>query len=91
MTTGQSGTELMSDVFDGTTPKLDVTTTTGQDADDERAGFALLFTGALQALRNPRGHGQPILDQPEETLEYLALASLLMRRLDIATERLNAP
>ena len=83
-TVNQSGTELMAHAFGGTTPLLDVTTTTGPDADDERAGFALLFTGAIQALQNPRGHGPSIVDQPEEAFEYLALASLLMRRLDIA-------
>lgn len=90
-TVDQSGTELMSHVFGGATPELDVTTTTGQDADDERAGFALLFTGAIQAIRNPRKHDPSIIDQPEEALEYLALASLLMRRLDLAAERLSAP
>lgn len=85
----RSGTALMSHVFDPTTPKLDVTTATGQNADDERAGFALLFKGAIQALRDPRGHGTPIVDQPEEALEYLALASMLMRRLDIAEGQLS--
>ncbi|MCA1676195.1 MAG: TIGR02391 family protein, partial [Actinobacteria bacterium] len=86
----QSGTKLMAHVFGGTTPHLEVTTTTGQNADDEHEGFALLFMGGSQALKNSRGHGTPIADQPE-ALEYLALASLLMRRLDIAEDRLSAP
>lgn len=84
-----SGKELMSHVFGGTAPKLDVTTTTGQSADDEREGFALLFMGAVQGLGTPRGHGTSIVDEPAEALECLAVASLLMRRLDIAEGELR--
>jgi uncharacterized protein (TIGR02391 family) len=85
----QSGKKLMSQVFGGTTPRLDITTTTGQNAVDEREGFNQLFMGAAQGLRNPRGHETPSLDTAEEALEYLAIASMLMRRLDRAEERLN--
>lgn len=85
----QSGKKLMGHVFGGATPKLDVTTTTGQNAADEREGFAQVFMGATQGIRNPRGHGTPPVDTAEETLEYLAVASMLMRRLDLAERRLR--
>lgn len=85
----QSGKKLMAQVFGGATPKLDVTTTTGQNAVDEREGFAQLFMGAAQGIRNPRGHGTPIIDSLQEALEYLAVASMLMRRLDRAEKQLS--
>ncbi|WP_433274051.1 TIGR02391 family protein [Pseudonocardia xinjiangensis] len=83
----QSGKKLMSMVFGGL-PKLDVTTRTGQNAQDEREGFNQLFMGAVQGIRNPRGHGESIDDTPEEAIEYLSVASMLMRRLDLAEKRL---
>lgn len=85
----QSGRKLMGQVFSGAAPKLEVTTTTGQSAVDEREGFAQLFMGAAQGIRNPRGHGTPVIDSSEEVLEYLAVASMLMRRLDVAEKRLG--
>jgi uncharacterized protein (TIGR02391 family) len=84
----KSGSKLMGAVFSGTPAKLDITTTTGQNAQDEREGFKLLFMGAVQGIRNPRGHGERPADTPEEAIEYLALASMLMRRLDRAEKRL---
>lgn len=83
--TGQS---LMGQVF--SSGSLDITTTTGRSADDERDGFKLLFMGVITGLRNPRGHGKEVASTEEETLEYLAVASMLMRRLDLAAERLKS-
>lgn len=84
---GGSGQGLMSSTFAGQPPLLDVTKTTGRNARDEQEGFKFLFMGASTALRNPRGHGSAVSDTPDETLEYLAVASMLMRRLDLAAER----
>jgi len=81
-----SGRKLMGEAFGGPAPALDVTTTSGANATDEREGFALLFMGAISGVRNPRGHGSSVVDTAEEALEYLALASILMRRLDVAAE-----
>jgi uncharacterized protein (TIGR02391 family) len=81
-----SGKKLMGQTFGGSTPKLDVATTTGQSAVDEREGFNQLFMGAMQGIRDPRGHGE-LDDSAEEAMEYLAVASMLMRRLDIAVDR----
>jgi uncharacterized protein (TIGR02391 family) len=83
----ESGRDLMGKVFGGATPALDVTRATGRSAEDERGGFAQLFMGAMLAIRNPRGHGSAVQDSAEEAMEYLALASTLMRRLDVAEDR----
>lgn len=44
--------------------------------------------GAVQGIRNPRGHGGDLDTQEDEASEMLALASLLMRALDRAEEHL---
>lgn len=69
--------------------ELDLTTATGQAADDECEGFRLLFAGAMLGLRRPYGAGGTVPTALDETLEYLALASMLMRRLDRAESRLG--
>ena len=51
---------------------------------DEQKGFKFIFAGAATGIRNPRGHEVDIGDTPDEALDYLALASLLLRRLDAA-------
>lgn len=84
-----SGRTLMESVFGARPPQLDITTTTGQAAEDEREGFRLLFTGAVLALRNLGGTGKTARVAVDETLECLAMTSMLMRRLDRAEGRLN--
>ena len=78
----------MGTVF-GKNSVLDVTTTEGKNAEAEKNGFRFLFMGAMSGIRNPRGHGSRVNDTAEEALELLALASLLMRRLDLAEGRLR--
>jgi uncharacterized protein (TIGR02391 family) len=85
-----SGKKLMMAVFDGASPTLDVARYIGRSGQDEREGFKFIFAGAFLALRNPRGHGADRLDDPTEAMEYLALASLLMRRLDDAEQAMSA-
>lgn len=83
-----SGHTLMESVFGARVPQLDITTTTGQTAEDEREGFRLLFEGAMLGLRNPHGTGRADFSASDEALECLAVASMLMRRLDRAEDRL---
>lgn len=85
----ESGATLMESVFGAKPPQLDITTTTGAAAQDERESFRLLFTGAMLGLRNPQRSGMAVSATVHETLEYLALASMLMRRLDRAEARLG--
>jgi uncharacterized protein (TIGR02391 family) len=84
-----SGPTLMESVFDARHPQLDVTTATGQSAEDEQEGFRLLFMGAALGLGSPQGRSGAVHPPLDETLEYLALASMLMRRLDRAESRLG--
>lgn len=78
------GRALMANVFSEQAPQIDVAANGTDEAQkaDQREGYKLLFMGASQGLRNPRGHGSDFPVSPEEALEQLALASLLMRALD---------
>jgi uncharacterized protein (TIGR02391 family) len=84
-----SGRTLMESVFGATPPQLDITTATGQAAEDEREGFRLLFIGAMLGLGSPHGPGTVVPATLDETLEYLAVASMLMRRLDRAESKVR--
>jgi len=48
---------------------------------DEQKGIMYLFKGII-GIRNRKAHENVILDDPYRAIEYLALASLLMRLLD---------
>lgn len=84
----ESGQELMESVFGARPPQLDITTTTGQTAQDEQEGFRHLFIGAMLCLRDPHSAGAAVPIAADETLEYVVVASMLMRRLDRAESRL---
>jgi len=83
----ESGQGLMSSTFSGHPPALDIRKATDRSGQDEQDGFKFLFMGATTGLRNPRAHGTAMQDSHDETLEYLAFASMLMRRLDLAANR----
>lgn len=89
--TDESGPAMMESVFGSSPPQLDITTATGPAAENERDGFRLLFTGAMLGLRGPHGTRRAVPAAVNEALEYLALASMLMRRLDRAQSRLGRP
>lgn len=78
----QSGTKLMDEAFAGKDPKLLIALHQGRSGQDEQAGFHALFRGAMLGIRNPGAHELASEQDPQEALEYLALASLLHRKLD---------
>lgn len=80
------GRELMDRAFKGESPPIDLRHAAGRSGDDEQEGFRFIFMGVMQGIRNPKGHGLVRQDDPERALEYLALVSLLSRRLDDAAE-----
>ena len=49
---------------------------------DEQQGFMFLCKGAVTGIRNPKAHTLIPQTNPLHTLEYLALASLLIRRIE---------
>ena len=78
----ESGFKLMMNAFNETRPMLtlaDLSTTSGRD---EQKGYSFLFSGAVMAIRNPRGHEVNLSDDPDTCLDHLAFASLLLRRLE---------
>lgn len=84
-----AGRTLMESVFGARPPQLDITTATGQAAEDERDGFRHLFIGAMLGLGRLPGSHEASPGALDETIEYLAVASMLMRRLDRAESRLT--
>ena len=55
---------------------------------NEQEGFQLIVMGAMQGIRNPKAHDLNAPLEDDRAFEYLAVASLLMRRLDDAEARL---
>lgn len=80
-----SGTRLMDDAFGGKEPRLSISIHEGRSGQDEQAGFHAIFRGVMLGIRNPGAHELAIDQDAQEALEYLALASLLHRRLDSST------
>ena len=79
---GKNGYPLMMDAFNENSPKVQLNGLATELEIDEQMGFKFIFAGAASGIRNPRGHEVDIGDTPDDALDYLALASLLLRRLD---------
>lgn len=76
------GKALMSKVFRIDEPVIKLNKLKTQSEKDEQEGFMFLFMGAMVGIRNPKAHDNIIQRNPLRTLEYLALASMLMRRAE---------
>lgn len=81
---GKTGFALMMDAFNEDNAKIKLNALVTDSDVDEQKGFKFIFSGAAAGIRNPRGHEVDIGDTPDEALDYLSLASLLLRRLDSA-------
>jgi uncharacterized protein (TIGR02391 family) len=79
---GDSGQKLMMSVFAVETAKIKLTSLSSQSEIDEQKGYQFLFSGAVMAIRNPRGHEVEISDDLDTCLDHLSFASLLLRRLE---------
>jgi uncharacterized protein (TIGR02391 family) len=84
---GKTGYALMMEAFNETNAKVRLNALLTDSEIDEQRGYKSIFAGASAGIRNPRGHEVDIGDTPDEALDYLALASLLVRRLDAAGVR----
>jgi uncharacterized protein (TIGR02391 family) len=80
--TGQSldGKDLMAKAFNESKPIIKINKLTTQSERDEQEGFRFLFMGAMVGIRNPKAHDDTRQIDYHKALEYLAFASLLMRR-----------
>jgi uncharacterized protein (TIGR02391 family) len=81
------GQSLMMAAFNENKPLVALNTLSTTSEINEQAGFRFLFAGTMTGIRNPRGHKSGVVDDPETCLDHLALASLLLRRLDSSNLR----
>lgn len=85
-----SGLSLMAKAFDERNPLIDMSIEAGRSGQDEQLGFKFLFMGAVAGIRNPKSHELVRQDNAQRVIEYLAFASILMRRLDDSASRPQA-
>ncbi len=80
------GDSLMNQAFgcDSRTPIIQFNSLQTEAERDEQKGFMFLYKGIV-GLRNSKAHSNRLFNDPSRAHEYLALASLLMRVLEIAT------
>jgi uncharacterized protein (TIGR02391 family) len=87
----EAGVKLMMQVFPESSPAIQLTPLSTASEKDEQKGFQFLFAGSVMAIRNPRGHEVAVSDSLDQCLDHLALASLLLRRLEDAGYKCSAP
>ena len=78
------GYSLMMRVFGGVAPVVALNPGMTTSEKNEQDGYKFIFAGAMLGIRNPRGHKAGQVDDPDACLDHLALASMLLRRLDDA-------
>lgn len=79
-----TGHGLMMKAFDENDPVLALNAGATDSDRDEQLGYRFIFAGAQSAIRNPRGHEVDLPDDPDLCLDHLAIASVLLRKLDAA-------
>lgn len=89
--TNLSGKPLMGKAFAGQSPLLRFNGGANQVDLDEQEGIALIFMGTMLGIRNPKAHS--LLEEMDErrALDYLGLASLLMRLDDVEARVISPP
>jgi uncharacterized protein (TIGR02391 family) len=80
--TNKDGTNLMYRVFDENNPILKLNPLKSLSDKDEQYGFKFIFAGSMLGIRNPKAHEIVKLKDPYKALEYLSLASLLLKIID---------
>lgn len=76
------GKKLMQRVFSVNNPVLKFNELKTRSDRDEQEGLMHLFEGAMQGIRNPKGHELMDLKDPYRALDYLSFISLLFHRLE---------
>lgn len=80
----ESGFKLMMLAFAEASPLVKLTACSTVSERDEQKGYQFLFAGSMMGIRNPRGHEYAVQDSPDECLDHLSLASLLLRKIESA-------
>jgi len=80
------GDSLVNRAFgcENQTPVIQLNTLQTDAERDEQKGIMFLFKGIV-GLRNSKAHSNRLFNDPRRAHEYLALARLLMRLLEIAS------
>ena len=76
------GVNLMEKVFNENKPILQLNELLTKSDRDEQKGFKYLFMGSQMGIRNPQAHEIVKPEEQNRALEYLGIASLLMRIID---------
>ena len=79
-----SGFKLMMAAFDDANPRVQLTPLKTDSERDEQKGYRFIFAGGVQAIRNPRGHEDTVVDDLDVCLDHLSFVSMLLRRLEAA-------
>lgn len=87
----ESGVKLMMKVFNESNPLIQLTDLACQTEKDEQEGYKFMFSGSIMAIRNPRGHEPGMSESPSQCLDYLGLASLLLRRVELPSVKFCVP
>lgn len=87
----ESGFKLVMQVLSESSPIIQLTPLANTSDKDEQKGFQFIFAGSVLAIRNPRGHEVAVTDTPDQCLDHLSLASMLLRRLEEAGYTCSAP
>ena len=82
---GKHGSSLMKTVFSVHNPSIRLNAGVTDSDRAEQLGYMELFAGAMTGIRNPRAHSHNWIDHPEEALELLVFANLLVRKILMAT------
>lgn len=80
------GKDLMLRVFTLKNPILKINKLKSTSEKNEQEGFMHLFAGAMQGIRNPRGHEDDKGGDPWESLDYICFASRLAKIIDGSTK-----
>ena len=78
---GKYGSNLMQTVFSVHNPLISLNAGATDSDRDEQLGYMDVFAGAMTGIRNPRAHSSNWVDEPKETLELLAFANHLVRKV----------
>jgi uncharacterized protein (TIGR02391 family) len=79
---GVTGFAAMMKAFDESNPSIRLNSLQSDTDIDEQRGYRHMFAGAQSGIRNPRGHETNVVESPEDCLDHLAVASVLLRKLD---------
>jgi uncharacterized protein (TIGR02391 family) len=75
------GATLMTTAFSANSPIIKLDDLGTGDGKNIQTGFMQLFSGSMTGIRNPKAHGNIVIDQAR-AIHFLFLASLLMNKFD---------